>query len=315
MLFSAESILKGAKARTLLPTNQFQLEDSEYLELIDDDLQTVIVPLLMSLRQNYFLTHKDYTIKTDESVAGFGDDEFGLFPFGSPIPVSTQDLLERTVGLVVKDIWYMDTNNKVLGECPQITFGDIKNYNNFAQGWYFENSKIVFHPIQNFNNQNIRIFSFRKPGTLIDSSKAASIVFSNPTTMEIQVDVVPDGWGIGTKLDIIRGKQGFDSVVDNIMIVSPIVANRFQVTQLPSNLNNGDIVTPAGYAPVAQIPLNAIPLLKQRGAIKILETTKDTKGLAVAMKLYDDLEKKFKGANSNRAQSNLPKMIGYGIWR
>ncbi len=312
MDYSTETLLAGAKLRTMAPANQFRFDDSDYLNLMSDDLNSILVPLIMSARENYYLTSRDYLIETS-TVNGFGNDPFGLTPFGSSTPISTSDLLERAVGMITKDIWLIDSNGVVLAQVPQLSFKDITSTVGCA-GYYFENSRIVFHPVETFNNKNIRVFTFRQPNKLIASSSCAKISFVNTGTSEIQVDVVPTGWVIGTKLDILRGKQGFDSILDSVSI-SGITGNRLQLDSISPLITSNDLAVPEGYACVAQIPTNAYPLLEQRGAIKILEAMKDSEGVRNAMMQYQVLESAFKGVIANRSQSNLKNITGYGIWR
>jgi hypothetical protein len=296
----------------MAPDNQFRFTDAEYLRLIDDEMQTRLVPLIMSVRENYYLKNSRYLIQVSD-VLGFGEDNFGLFPFGSPTPISTSDLLERAIGLITKDIWYTDTNGKVQGQIPQLSFRDITSTDP-VQGYYFESSKIVFHPVENFNNQNIRVHYFRKPNELCTSAECARVVFVNTGTSSIQVDAVPAGWGIGTMIDILRGKQGFDSILDSVMITG-ISGTDLTLDEISDTMTSGDYVTPEGKSCVAQIPVNAYPLLEQLGAIKILESMKDTAGLKNAYQQYTLLEQGFKGIISNRSQNNLKKIVGRGIWR
>lgn len=312
MDYSTERLIRGAKLRTMAPDNQFRFTDAEYLKLIDDELQTRLVPLIMSVRENYYLVNKRYTIQVTD-VLGFGDDNFGLLPFGSPIPISTSDLLERAIGLITKDIWSVNSQGTFQQGIAQLSFQDIKN-SAIANGYYFENSKIVFYPAQAFNNQQIRVFFFRKPNQLVPSTDCARIVFSNPTNSTIQVDTMPSSWVIGTRLDILRGKQGFDSVIDSVTITG-FVGSDIYLTEVPEGINSGDLVCPEGQACVAQIPVNAYPLLEQLGAIKILESLKDTVGMKNAMAQYERLEQGFTGVISNRSQSNLKKASGFGIWK
>lgn len=311
--YSTEDILAGAKLRTMAPDNQFQLDDTQYLSLIDDELQSTIVPLMMQARENFFLQNKMYTI-TDATVLGFGLDNFGLMPFGSPTTVTASSVMSRAQGTTIKDIWYVDSNGKTLQRIPQLSFGDLTNTDNNCAGFYFESSKIVFHPIEQFVNKNIRIFLFRKPSKLIPSVQCATIVFKNTTNLTIQVDAVPAGWVIGTRLDILSGQQAFDSISDGVVIGS-ITGNVIELDTVSDAITSGDIVAPEYYAPVAQIPMNGYPLLMQAGAIKILETMKDTEGLKNAYVAMDRLITGFKSTISNRAQSNLRKLVGYGIWR
>lgn len=312
MDYSTERLISGAKLRTMAPDNQFRFTDAEYLRLMDDEMQTRLIPLIMSVRENYYLKNSSYTIQVTD-VAGFGDDEFGLLPFGSPTPISTSDLLERAIGLITKDIWWMDLNGNVLGQVPQLTFKDISSTDPVS-GYYFESSKIIFYPAQNFNNQNIKVHWFRKPNTLTASENCARVVFVNTTNSTIQVDAVPTGWGIGTMVDILKGKQGFDSILDSVMITG-IAGTVLTLDDISETITTGDYVCPEGYACVAQIPVNAYPLLEQLGAIKILESLKDSQGMQNAMVQYDRLEQGFKGIISNRSQSNLRKVVGRGIWR
>lgn len=310
--YSSESLVNGAKLRTMAPSNQFRFDDSEYLKLISDELITVITPLMLRVRESYFQKMRDFTILST-TVDGFGNDQFGLLPFGSPTPISTADLMERTIGLIVKDIWYIDTNGNVLGECPQLSFADIKSLDP-VQGFYFQDSSIIFYPAQNFLNQKVRITYFRQPNRLVASSECAKVVFKNMTNSTVQVDVVPTGWGIGTKIDILRGKQGFDSILDSVMITG-ITGNELQLSSISDVITKGDYVVPEGGACVAQIPTNAYPLLEQRGAIKILESMKDESGVRLAEAEYQKMEALFMGVIANRAQNNLKKIVGRGIWR
>lgn len=312
MDYSTERLISGAKLRTMAPDNQFRFTDAEYLRLMDDELQTVLVPLIMSVRENYYLKNSSYTIQVT-SVAGFGEDEFGLLPFGSPTPISTSDLLERAIGLITKDIWWMDQGGNVLGQVPQLSFKDISSTDPVS-GYYFESSKIIFYPAQNFNNQPIKVHWFRKPNTLTASENCARVVFVNTGNSTIQVDAVPAGWAIGTKIDILRGKQGFDSILDSVMITG-VSGTVLTLDAISDVITSGDYVCPEGYACVAQIPVNAYPLLEQLGAIKILESLGDSVGMKNAMAQYERLQQGFTGVISNRSQSNLRKVVGRGIWK
>lgn len=312
MDYSTERLISGAKLRTMAPDNQFRFTDAEYLHLIDDELQTRLVSLIMSVRENYYLKNSSYTIQVTD-VSGFGDDNFGLLPFGSPTPISTSDLLERAIGLITKDIWWMDLNGNVLGPVSQLTFKDISSTDPVS-GYYFESSKIIFYPAQNFNNQNIKVHWFRKPSTLTATENCTRVVFVNTNNSTIQVDAVPTGWAIGTMIDILKGKQGFDSILDSVMITG-IAGTVLTLDNISDTITTGDYVCPEGYSCVAQIPVNAYPLLEQLGAIKILESLKDTVGMQNAMVQYERLEQGFKGIISNRSQSNLRKVVGRGIWR
>lgn len=310
--YSTEAIIAGAKLRTMAPSNQFRFDDTDYLSLINDELMSRLVPLIMSVRESYYLESGDYTIQT-VNVDGFGEDNFGIFPFGSPLPVTTMDLLQRSVGLTIKDIWRIDNNGIVLGQVPQLSFPDIRSTEN-APGFYFKNSKILFHPLTSFNNVNVRIFTFRQPNKLVPSSQCAKVIFNNTVEEKIQVDAVPSGWVIGTKLDILKGTQGFDSILDSVSI-GGIDGTNIYLSETSSEIGKNDIVCPEFCASIAQIPVNAYPLLMQLGAMKILESMKDSEGLKNAYAQYQLLEQSFKGVVSNRAQSNLKSMVGRGLWR
>jgi len=311
--YSTERILKGAKLRTMAPANQFKLNDDEYLTLINDELQTNLVPMILSVREDFFLQDVTYNL-TYDSGAGFGLTYFGLSPFGDPISITTSDLLQRAIGTVIKDIWIVDNNLKFQWGVVPISFQDIKGNPNVV-GYYFKGTEIVFHRPENFNNKIARIHWFRKPNELVFSDLCTTVLYQNTTDSTITLNSLPAGWGIGTKIDLLTKTQAFDSIVDSVTITDLPGGNVIEVSQVPESLDEGDYVVPEGYACVAQIPLNAVPVLEQLGAIKILESMRDEKGLANALVQLERLKSNFLSVISNRSKSNVKSLGGYGLWK
>lgn len=308
-IYTVEYLITSLKRRASVPSRQKLFDEDDFLDFLYEEMIGEVVPFIKSLREDYFLTYEDFTIVDASNVAGFGLDDFGLQPFGSPNVLSTNEVLQRATGSSIKDIFYISDIGEHEGDVPRVTYEDL-SYGTF--GFYFLNGGIKFHPQKSFINKKVRIYFYRRPNRLTFSINCAKAQFFNDTTNTITVDTIPTAWPAGTKLDVIRGIPPFDSIIDNV-IVQSIAGNVITVDQVKA-LNQGDWVCPQYYSPVAQIPYEAYPLLSQLGAIKVLEAR--GRDISQAQAKYEVLRKEFVKSINPRAE-NAPKVAvsRKGIWR
>mgnify|MGYP000908499087 FL=1 len=136
------NLLNSVKRRASIPTRQTLFKDDDFLELMTEEMQTEIVPTIIRAREDFYLTYRDFTIINLQEYPGFGNEPFGLMPFGGTVPVTWGQLLQRSIGTRIKDIDWINNDGQTLGHIPRITLEDLSNFSGVT-GFYFQGNKII----------------------------------------------------------------------------------------------------------------------------------------------------------------------------
>ena len=311
--YTVDALVRSLKIKGSIPTKQNLFSLDDFYILLTEEMIVELVPLIMSVKEDYFISQRDVTIIDERDVLGFGEDNFGQFPFGSPIPEKTSDIMHRAIGGKIKDIHLLDANGRVAGDVARITYDDLSSRVGVS-GFFFRGGDIVFYPAESFVGRNVRFYFYRRPNSLVSKSKCGSVIYSNTTDNTVEVQSLGSDFVVGMKVDIVRGVPGFDSVVDDALITD-ITGNVIELDKSPVQVIRGDWVCPAGCAPVAQIPYEAHPLLSQLGNIKALEANGDLNQIRVAQEKYDRQVPRLMKTITPRADNALKIAVSRnGIW-
>lgn len=313
---NVSNLLASVKRRSSIPTRQTLFKDDDFLELMTEEMQTEIVPTIIRAREDFYLTFRDFQVVDLSASAspGFGNEPFGLLPFGGTVPITWGQLLQRSMGTRIKDIDYINQDGKIIGHIPRITLEDLSSWGGVT-GFYFQGNRIVFNPADNYVGKFIRVWFYRTPNRLTLAQNCARVQFTNTTNNSITIDALPNAaWTVNFKLDIIQAFPGFESVSDDVLITN-VTGNILEVSYLSPEIQPGDWVCPAGDACVAQIPEIAYPLLAQRGSIKFLEAFGRNQEAGIADKRYEMMKNQFKNMIQPRAELAKKKIVSRkGIW-
>lgn len=314
---NVSNLIASLKRRASVPTRQKLFDEQDFLEFLTEEIHTEMVPTIVRAREDFYLTFRDFQIVplTPTSVPGFGNEPFGLLPFGGSVPITWGQLLNRSIGTRIKDVyWTNGAEGKIIGHIPRITLDDVSQWAGMT-GYYFQDNDIIFFPESNYNGQFIRVYFYRIPNRLTLAQNCARVQFTNQADLSITVDAIPDAsWTTGFQLDIIQAYAGFQSISDSITITN-ITGNVLEVDRLSQRINAGDWVCPAGYACVAQVPEIAYPLVAQLGSIKFLEAFGRVAESEKAEKKYDKMHDQFKNMIQPRSELSKKKIVSRrGIW-
>lgn len=257
-------------------SNQNLLQDADFVRIASEELQGTILPLIESVKAEYFVTSADT-------------------PF---VNGSTQYIIpQRSTGSKLRDIMLLDQQgNRVL--LKYINPEDLKSswaYAPYQFGFYMQDNfaMLVLGNLLNTGNyQSVRFMYFRRPNTLCLSGAAgngAQVVSFDPVAKTITVDIAPTTWSTTTVFDIINSNPPFDSRVDNATITNISGAVLTFSSALPTNLAKGDWVSEANFSPIPQIPVECHRLLEVLTAARALQYMGDPgfqtmQGMAESMK-------------------------------
>jgi hypothetical protein len=290
--YTITSLIESVKRRCSVPTAQSLFQNTDFASLLSEEMQSIIVPLIMSEQEGYFVHSTDLDI--DGSTKEFA------------IP-------DRAVGGKLKDVGFYNSSADSLDLRPRLALEDYGNRRgNFLHdltGYWLKDNKIVFNPAPSNTGDKLRVYYYRRPNNLVQRSESGKITNIDTGAKTITFDTVQSSWTTANTFDLIRGKGMFQSLGDGLTITGRTDSTLVFTDDLPSDLTTGDYVALAGKSPIAQIPYESHHLLAQLGAIKVNEALGDMQGMQMAQSKYDILVNAMIRAINNRVDGSPRKVV------
>jgi hypothetical protein len=300
-------LLADVKRRTFLPISQITYTDDDILDYADEELQTGIVPLLMSVREDYLIDWEDTPLDASNPVY--------------PIPSRAIAMKLKMVTVVENN---SDPNNPIEILIPRIMTdqGPTRLLNNYP-GYFIRDDSIVLQNPGAFAGKDLRQYFFLRRNKLIPAANAAQIVAVGPQSAipvlaanQVLVNRIPANFGssalINQVVDVVKGAPGFDTTQLSQSVVcdaNALTITFSNLTTIPDTIKVGDWVCLEGESCIPQIPVELMPVLAQRVAVKILEGLGDTANLNIAQAKLKEVEKSVLMVLTNRVEGQPKKIL------
>lgn len=287
MVMTADRLLSGVKRRISMPASQVLMVDADILAVADDVTKAYLVPILVALRQDYFVTSSLTPMVADQAE---------------------YDIPYRAVGRGLRDLKMVDASESVR-DLALISIEDAHMFviSTVTHSFYFKGDKVVLVPTPADATSSLQFWWEQPPANLTTVSSAALITaISDPM---VTVSTLPSTMIASTLVDFVKGTSGnttlgYDASISSV--ASTTVT--FAASTLPTGLAVGDYLSLAQTTPVIQLPNECYPLLESRTCRRILASVGDYDG---ARGLDDDIkeeEKNLKQLLEPRIQGE-PKVI------
>lgn len=283
--YTTSDLIASIKRRASMPTNQQLFSDTDFLNLATDELEVTLIPLLMSVREEYFVSYVDVQVT-------------GSSPYIIEIP-------EDAIGMKLRDVALMVNDHPII--LPRFSIDDSNQIIFSNYGFKVESNQIHVHA----EAETIRLYYFKRPLSLISVSNSAQIKSINEVTNEITVTNVPAIWTTETVLNAVQKAQPFKTMVNEIEIAS--ISSPTIVLASVEGLSLGDWICEQGYSPIPQIPVEAHKVLAQATTVKCLEAINDSNGMASAEKKLERNIKDLITLISPRVDGAPKRIIGTNI--
>ncbi len=242
-----DSLAAKVNLKMLNPISQNTYQLADIVDMMNDDLSLVIVPLLKKAQQDYFVYNVDVTIVN-------GKSDYTMPP--------------RAVGNALRDVVLVDSAgnevalNNLMREYIKVQFPFNFVPSIWSFGQYVTANEINLYNtlIQSYTAYSLRFITERRPGLLTLSTDCGQItaITGNVLTLS-SVDTT---WTTADKFDIINQNPPFQSRGDDLTI-SLISGQQVTVDDLPSSVQKGDWFCPAMMSCIPQIPFELFPLLTE----------------------------------------------------
>jgi hypothetical protein len=266
MAFDATYLLTQVKLKSSPPEGRF--EDSEILQIANDVMISHVVPLIISLKEEYYVASEDQSITS--SVNAY------------PIPY-------RALGLSLREVKKIRSTSII--DLDRMSPEDItsSSTSDNTQGFYIQGQDVVIYPTPSSTQDSIRLYYFLTPSKIVDVTECA-VITAIDTVTGIVTATPPTTWTASSVLDFCSKRNGHKTLGSDITPTAISTTTiTFSLANLPSTLSVGDYVALAGETPFLQCPDVCFDLVVRIVSNELLESmgaqTELQAGMAKAEKL------------------------------
>lgn len=255
MAWTVEDIVTSARRRARIPIAAETFTQADLISIADEELQTYVVPLITSQREDYFIAHYDLSITA------------GVIDYRLPT---------RAVGQALVEVSIINAQSQIRN-LPRLARGDLEGA---PEGFYIDGNVLMLAvddpALVTQLGPVLRMSYYQRPNTLVATSAVAvAQVVTTLTKTITTAGAVPTAFTTATEFDIIRGKPGFECLAVDAVAAAGGTSIVFTAA-LPGDTAVGDVIALPGQSNIPQIPDALHPLLAQRVALKFLESIGDT---------------------------------------
>lgn len=250
MAQTTADLISSIKLRGSFPTANDLFSTTDYLTVLNDEMQNQVTPLLMKLNEEFFLTYQDTTVTLAQNAYR--------------IP-------KRAIGSMLRDVQIINSSGNIYS-LPRLFEEDKYSTTQGTMGYYLKSNQIILSPTPTASTDILRLAYFRRPSRFVITTACALVTSITGTT--IVVSSLPTTMTAGILIDFVQGSSPYDILQVDSSIVS-VSGTTLTFAAVPADLAVGDYISIAGEACVPMIPEELLPLLVQASLCVLLSSKKD----------------------------------------
>lgn len=285
--WDTSDLITSVKLKGALNTdsNTESINNNDNILLIaSEELHSRVLPLLMSVREDYYVTSQSITI-----VAG----------------TSSYQLNNRATGFIVRDVRF--TKGNEIRSIPLIRREDVHtSTSGNLEAYYLEHDKIIVFPPPASAEGTLTVEYYWRPNKLTQTSACAQV--SSIASNVVTVSSIPSTWATNDIFDLISHKNPYISHAVS-QTATTVSGSDVTFASVSSDLVANDWLCPEGESCIPQIPFDARNLLTTATAATILYSIGDKGNGDRLKKEYDDIESKYLNIISPRSVGESKKIM------
>lgn len=290
-----DKLIRSIKRKAMIPQDQVTFDTDDFLEMINEEIQTTALSHLLTVHEEYLVYFVDVQFQAGQQ---------------------SYEIPARAVGNRLRDVHYVDSNGDIIREASRVSLEELMDYkyNNdstYTGQVYIQNNKLVIIGAAPQSLASIRMYFYLSPSEVVRENETGTITSIDTVSGIVTVDNFPTKFSNTTTFDFVSSRNPNNVVsfdVDAVSTDSVTKSATFSLDDLPSDLKVGDYLCVAEETPVPQIPSELHPILAQRVAIYCLESLNDTEGITNAQRKLIEGEKATWDLVDNRIEGANQKM-------
>ena len=286
--YTTTSLLTSIKTRVMFPTKQNTFSDTLLLQLANEELQTVILPMIMSLQWEFFVTYLDYALTAER--------EYAIPPnaIGSKlrdVVVISASGNENSIPLISQDLQ---------GESSPWPYG--------SEGFLVRGNKVVLSP-NITQGVTLRLYYFRRPNRMVKTSEAGQIVSFSPVSNTAILNNIPVGWSTSKTLCIVSNTPDFSLTVESSPVSDISSPSLILPASTIAKMVIDDWVCLEGETTIPQIPVEAHPVLAQAVAVKCVEASGDSTQMEFSQTKFTQIMTNYRSMVAPRVEGEPHRLV------
>lgn len=293
IFYTTDDLIDAIKRNISIPTAQRKFSTGDFITFLNEEFELRIKTVLLDMKEDYYI--EEYTIPLVASTSEY------------PLPTTA-------IGWKVDSIGYLDANENY-DKLPRISRSQRDRYpasasrSNKPQAYYIEDNNIMTVPDMGSSVSGYILVDFVRISNAlvqVDECSLISSVNDTGTAYEMTVNTVTD---TSNGVDIISGTNPFNIIArDQTAVVSGTI-----ITVASDNFERApvanDYVCATRTTPIPNIPSDYHQTLAQAAAIRCLAASNDTKGMASAQAVLNDMIGSMAKRSSKRVNSSPRKIV------
>ena len=275
-------LLASIKRAAMMTASQVTFTDDDLLALADEELASDLIPLVLSVREDYWTYTQDYS-----TASG-----------AVRIPY-------RAAGGKVRAASILDAQGN---ELPLTRIQPEEAARRFwAPAFYVAGNSLVFANRTGTTYPTMRVSFYLRPSKLTGIANVCRVVAVDAATNTVQVNNLPDTFDASQLYDVMRSDPGFETI--GFDLPATLTGNAITFATMPTGIAVGDHVTLAGESAIPQLPAELHPVLATLVAARVLNATGDYEGEGTLRSKLSGMRKAALSVISNRADANPEPIV------
>lgn len=294
MSYTTDDLLKSVKRGISTPNFQALISDEDVLAFGNEEIDTVILPMLINLRSEFLVTMVEVPLIANKEK---------------------YDIPYRAVARKLREVHYrIDTNGQIVRDLPYVNPEDAYMYTNIGttgdpRGFYVRGDKVVLIPIPQSAVGALQFFYEQRPGRLVATTQAAQVVSVDTVANQLTLSTIPSDISLNVLVDVNQNAPGNSNIMMDTMVIG-ISGNTVTLDlTLDTSILAGDWVSLAETTPLLQIPQECFQVLAQAVQCRVLEALGDTEGYQISKSRFDEKFKQVQMLLAPRVEGENMKVI------
>jgi hypothetical protein len=268
--YTSTNLIAAINRRAFTPTDQVTFSDTDLLALADEELETCILPEVISQREEFYVDSQDVQVLVGQQAYS--------------IP-------NRAIGNSLREVKYLLSNeirNLARMEPEEVTSSQAGQPERF----YLQDSKILLYPPPSSSVGTLRLFFSRSPSKLVPVSSVGTISAVTPNS--VTVNSIPLGWSAANTFDIVSAQGQHEAIASDLAAASVSSNTVTFVQNISSLVKIGDFVSLSEETALVQLPKEYRVCLAQAVSVRILESMRlpgASEEMQKLMKMLENVQK------------------------
>jgi hypothetical protein len=257
-VYTNATLLATIKRKAAIPAIQETFSDQDLLDVATDEIYNTILPAIMNTREEF------YVVKQEVPLTAPGK--------------STHQIPSRAIGMGLRELSI--TTSSIERNMPRYDIEDkiYDNKSGINYGFYLQGNNVH---ILGQQTGTLNMYFFLRPGHLVTVGEATTITSLDPDNKQMTLNNIPTGWTVGTIVDTINNKPGFDvkQMSNTITAISGTLVtfqDAFTTYEDGSQRSTvGNWISEEETSPVPQMPIEFWQYLAEAVTAYVMESQGD----------------------------------------